>query len=175
MAATAKFSLYVRKNREKGQGKYGIEAHERICAFVEGANIANEGPLPEDLAILSAVDGIDSGEAILLALCSRTAGSIFVTGDKRALRALGSVAGLEEIRAALQGRVYCLECVIRLSIEHLGFAVALPRIVSGCKCDKVLEIAFASGLKTTATNADEALRSYEEGLRKETAGLLCGR
>lgn len=77
---TARFSLSVHKDRQKGEKRYGVDAHQRICRFIEQAKTASGEPGPLDLAALSGIEGIDAGEAVLVALYARTPGSILVTG-----------------------------------------------------------------------------------------------
>ena len=70
------------------------------------------------------------------------------------------------------GRIYCLERIVTLVFDHLGFEGALPRLVSGCSGDNVLKSVCGSGLNTTEVNARDALTYYESDLRRAAGGLL---
>ncbi len=172
MAPSAPYSLNVLKNQEKGRRRYGVEVHARICQFVQQIRTATEVPDPQDMQILLGVEGIDPGEALLFALSARNLDSVIVTGDKRAIRALATAPGLDEIRLALRGRILCWEQILAATIQHLGFEKALDPILAACDADKVLGIAFASGAKTTEASVFDALRSYVGDLRRNAAGLL---
>lgn len=171
---TARFSLFVSTNRERGEKTYGAEAHKRICEIVGRFKTADGYPSPDDLKVLQGVKGIDPGEAVLIPLCARNPESVLLTGDKVCMRTLADTTALSEIRSALKGRVYSLERAITAAIDHVGFDVALPRIVAGCSVprpDTVLRSVFGSGLRTTESAARDGLSHYESELSAIGDGL----
>ncbi len=125
----------------------------------------------EELAQLE-VDGIDSGERLLIS-ATRFFESFYVTtGDKRWTTALTNAPQLAEIRERLIGRVICFEQLILKLIETQGFDEVLARVLPARYCDTALRAAFGSGEKCTEENVKLALQGYIEHLQQETKGLL---
>lgn len=169
---SARFSLYVNKSCERGKAKWGADAHARICRFIQQSTPWDGTPDDSDMEILKAIDGVDEGEAVLLASCARLPDSVLLTGDKKSLRALSNAPSAGQICSLLTGRIFCVETLIALSIKKVGFAKLTPQIIGGRGADKALTAIFASGLRTTEASAMEGLASYEADLRSATGGLL---
>jgi hypothetical protein len=169
---TAKYRLYVAKNREKGILRWGAEIHSRIQAFLSQVCETPGSPDPGDEQSLANIMGVDPGEAILFSAASRLQDSRIVTGDKKSVVALASEPKCKELVEKLAGRVVCLEQVVRDTIDDLGFAKVLPRVTTGVHQDSALRIVFSSGILTQETDVRDGLRSYIEDLRKASAGML---
>ena len=86
------------EKRKKQESKIGASTVRRIIEFLEGVHEITEAPLPAELDLLKEVQGIDDGEAILLA-STRDVGEFRVlTGDKRCIRTLSGCARLRASR-----------------------------------------------------------------------------
>lgn len=104
------------------------------------------------LEALTPVDGIDVGEAQLLAAAAEN-GLFILTGDKRALRSLKNVEGFG---SALAGRIVLLEAVLLALCDRRGTEVIRRQITPLEAKDTMFRICFSPG------NPDpmEALLSY---------------
>jgi hypothetical protein len=122
------------------------------------------------VAALSLIPGIDIGEAQIFAVAFQRREDFVYTGDKQSLRALvGSAAG-NAVRAALCGRVYCLEQIIAQVIHRFGFDAVATKIARRPHTDASLRAIFGAG--STEFGVFEGLKSYYKALRGETEGLL---
>lgn len=127
-----------------------------------------------DIAILEAImgTGADAGEAILAAKVATTPGAYLVTGDKRAVKALNSMAD-GHIKSALAGRILCFEELVIGLMHNSGFASLSAKLIAGSACDGVLRNAFGPG--RTEEHALECLYSYADSLRTACPTLLTPR
>ena len=131
--------------------------------------VANKMPVaiqPSDewLDRLIPFRAIDPGEAQIFA-SSAEAGLIFVSGDKRALRALKDVAGFAN---ALSGRIVVLEAILFALCDSLGPEEVRKRIQALVAFDTVVRVSFSIG------NSDPqgALLSYYQDLAAELDPLV---
>jgi hypothetical protein len=165
---TARFVF--QRNRQVAD-RYSEQGRFRAVAFVKSCQtIVEEGG--DEFERLQATDGIDIGEARLLAATSGLANFVLMTGDKRCLQVLAAQAELAEVRQRLQGRVICLEQVILRLIQRSGFDWVKARVVPMMACDTALQACFGSGELATETNVVEALEAYITALRQDAPGLL---
>lgn len=104
---TIKYQLQKQRSRTKLEAKYGPEGVSRALEFVLSVHEIDSAPDPDDHAILSVIEGIDIGEAVIFATISTMTGSVLLMGDKRALKALCSSETCSSICARLKGRVIC--------------------------------------------------------------------
>jgi hypothetical protein len=167
---TTKYQLQKKRSRDKLEAKYGVAGIARALEFVRSVNEIDSQPDVNELAILSAVEDIHSGEAIIFAT-TKTFGDIVLMGDKRSLRALCSEALCANIYDRLKGRVICFEQILSLTCAA-DFNGVKPGIVSARGCDKVLLSIFASALDTTIETVNAGLASYISDLRRDTKDLL---
>ena len=133
---------------------------------------------PEDDSVFQAlvsVDQIDYGEALLFGLLWESKHSVLATGDKRALRALGTEPTLKKVRRRLAGRVCCLETILLVLIERYGMREVAQRITPVRDCSKVLRVVFSQGESTPQRTCVEGLEKYVKDLRKDVgANFLWG-
>lgn len=113
---------------------------------------------------LTAVESIDPGEALLLATGAES-GLPVVTNDKRALRALRSVAGFS---AALSGRIVVLEAILIALCRRLGTAEVRRRIQPMTAADQMVQVCFSPENR----DPEVALVSYYEHISVEVAPLV---
>jgi hypothetical protein len=158
------------RNRQVAD-RYSEQGRFRAVAFVKSCQtIVEEGG--DEFERLQATDGIDIGEARLLAATSELANFLLMTGDKRCLQVLAAQTELAEVRERLQGRVLCLEQVILRLIQRSGFDWVKARVVPMMACDMALQACFGSGELATENNVVEALEGYITALRQSAPGLL---
>ncbi len=132
-------------------------------------------PVPDSttLTALQGTTGLDAGEVVLIACVVATKGSFLVTGDKRALRTLGS-AELANIAKSLEGRVICLEHIIRNALDALG-PVELARTIEPYReLDTAVRVIVPAvdNAKGAGQRIQEALNAYLGELNGKTNGML---
>ncbi|MCP4564148.1 MAG: hypothetical protein GY873_37500 [Bosea sp.] len=111
---------------------------------------------------------LDIGESQLLAMLISRKLRLLVTGDKRAIRAIESVAG-----ASAAASLACLEQLTASLIERIGLANVLARICSNPSVDRALFNCFgchSGGAEAAAVT--EGLRSYIADLRSGASRVL---
>ena len=159
------------KARVKAEKRLGKEVVERILSFIDDAREITQSS-SNDLFILDDLIGIDAGEAVLLSATAFHPDFRLLTGDKRCLRTLASDSRCQGIAARIQGRVLCLEQVIRHLVTHFGFEHVRSKVTRHLYCDNALRSAFGSGLESTEVNCLACLQGYIAELRKLPVELL---
>lgn len=117
---------------------------------------------------------LDRGEAQIAAvLISRTL-PVMVTGDKRAIVALGPTLAEVGRSAACDGRMACLEQLLLAMASTVGLAEVRRGVCTWSGGDKAASICFACG-RDVSTEASilEGLASYIGSVRKASGSLLC--
>ncbi len=116
---------------------------------------------------------IDVGEAILISRTYSHDDCLLITGDKRCLQALKNNPALQDIHANLQGRVICLEQIVKKTIETQGFSYVRQQSKFLASYDKALQIAFGYSLNNDRVQVVANLNSYIEELQRNSDNLLC--
>ena len=168
---TTKYQLQKKRSRERLEAKYGVDGIARALEFVLSVNEIDSQQNADDLAALSIVENIDSGEAVIFATAKRLSDSILLMGDKRSLRALSSADSCINICDCLKARVICFEQILRL-ICAADFDGAKHTIIAALECDTMLRIVFSRTLNATLDGVNEGLDSYISDLRNDTGELL---
>lgn len=109
---------------------------------------------------------MDVGERQMLAILVNTPEvEHMVTGDKRALRLIGSMCANDPAldQRLAQARVDCLESIMLAFISKFGFEKINAKVLPGVKSDIVLQSSF--GIKKLEFNARETLSSYLNDVR----------
>src|SRR5688572_10242947 len=75
--------MFVRKNRAKGQQRFGPAVHGRIVTFVTSVSVLNESVSADDLQALALVGGIDAGEGLLFVAAAHDPSALMATADHR--------------------------------------------------------------------------------------------
>lgn len=115
---------------------------------------------------------MDVGERQMLAILVNTPEvAHMVTGDKRALRLIGSMCAKD---AALnlrltQARVDCLESIMLALIDTFGFEAINAKVSRGLKSDTVLQSSF--GVKKLEANSKETLAYYLNDVHRDASFL----
>lgn len=121
---------------------------------------------------LQKYESIDDGEAILVAATREEESFWLITGDKRFLRTLANSPELDLISSRLQGKVICLEQLIRKLIFKQGFNKTLTNVLPARQYDTALKSIFGSGKQCTKDNVLKSLEAYIEDLRKDTKEIM---
>lgn len=93
-----------------------------------------------------------------------------LTGDKRSLIALADAPTLAGLRAALSGRVMCLEQALERVVARIGLPTVLASVDRSPIGDTAIRAVF--GPPRTPESVGEGLRSYVRHLREQTGTLL---
>lgn len=130
--------------------------------------VANALPVMANPAVtwlekLTAVAAIDPGEAQIISVAAEQ-GQPFVTGDKRALKAL---KGIADFVPALEGRVVVVEAVLLALCDRIGQEEMRRRMASLAIADRMVDVCFSSG----NPDPSSALLSYYQALERELAPL----
>jgi hypothetical protein len=113
---------------------------------------------------------MDVGERQMLAVLVNTPEvEHMVTGDKRALRLIGSMCVKDPAldKRLTQARVDCLESIMLELIHKFGFEAINSKVMRGLKSDTVLQGSF--GLKKLEANCRESLVYYLDDVRREAS------
>lgn len=168
--ATAKYSLLPAKDRLRRCKME--ECADRLGSFLATARkLASDDVDGSMLDSLSAKPGIDPGEAMMLAAAASDSDPFVITGDKRALEALQTGEGLDEVREALAGRVLSLELLFSFLVEG-NFDQVQERVRKQPGVDKAIANAFGVSAPAGLDSVRAALDSYVEYLRRSTGTLL---
>lgn len=153
----------AKKAVDKPDGKlfHSSEAAQRVVDVT-----VRMKPLPEPDAVtiemLQDNPQIDPGEAILFAAAVNTPSCLVITGDKRAIKAMGALK-----IAALDQRVVCLEQVVHAGIEPIGIHRMRDGIRPHVTLDRAIGASMGSRLDAPPEAVVEGLRSYTGSLRQE--------
>jgi hypothetical protein len=128
--------------------------------------------LPDpDVTVLSALQGesgIDAGELLLFGALAATPGTVLLTGDKRALRAVALTGTLSRY----QNRVMCVEQLLSQALDQLGAQTLQARVRRWTPRDQTALAIFGRQGDKSEADLREGLRSYLHSLEGETSGLL---
>lgn len=116
---------------------------------------------------------LDTGESLLASVLTTRGLDSFVTGDKRAVEALGclrdDIAQLE----AMDGKVVCLEMIVADLLQKVDPVWLRSSICAQPKVDRSLAICFSCSSETREVEEVlEGLRSYTSHARKASNGLI---
>jgi hypothetical protein len=124
--------------------KYSQDVRDRAAAVADVVAAIVERPQNDDLLqSLLEINGIDEGEALLYGLLVESPHLQLISGDKTAMRALVSQESLQHVRAAITGRVICLESILKLLVQADGVAVVAKAWLPLKDSYKSLSIVFS--------------------------------
>jgi hypothetical protein len=112
--------------------------------------------------------GMDPGEALLFAEAEHTAG-VVVTGDKQAL---ADYARLSNHSQRARIKIICWEMLLLRVHDLKGFGVLKAGCCGGIKADKMLSLAFSTGLATGEDHAIVCIRSFLRGVEAHSSDIL---
>ena len=142
---------------------YGDQAADSMIPVAE--QIANI-PAPNTVWLnkLVQIQAIDPGEAQLFASAAES-GLLVLTGDKRSLQALKSVA---DFPAALTGRIVVFEAILLALCDQLGPEVVRAKIQPLVTAENMVKSCFSAG----NNDPQDCLLSYYRSLVAELAPLV---
>lgn len=117
------------------------------------------------------LEGIDSGEALLVAATKNEPDFYILTSDKRFLKAI-STSSLANIKSRLCKRIICLEQLLINLINNDDFDKIRRRIISSDLLNQNIAEAFADGKLTKKEKALAILEECVQELRSITGDLL---
>jgi hypothetical protein len=168
--AAAKYSLLPVRNRLRFCEDE--ESAARLEAFLRTSQPLDAGSAEPDLLdVLNAIQNIDAGEALLLAVGATNRDTLVITGDKRSLAALCSHDSVAHVSNALAGRVVSMEVLFSILVEH-QFAHVQECVRLKPNVDKALSIVFGVTTPANFNSVREGLNSYIRHLRNVTGALL---
>ncbi len=88
------------------------------------------------------IEGVNPGEALLYALLAERSGYLLASGDKIAMRAIGSDAKAGDLRALVAGRVICLESMVRRLVVKDGAAAVASSFRDVLDSNTTLRVVF---------------------------------
>ena len=160
--ATLRFTFSL-KSAAEAQSRLRIKpsVHGRIVAFVDGTGVEElkSPPSKDEQKALAGVPNIDPGEAILALAASKDPDSLLCTGDKRFLKALAKSPKTAALVQSLDGRVICLEQIVRLIVAKKGLDHVRPRILSEVGEDQAMKSIFGDP-QAAAASIEEGFAAY---------------
>lgn len=168
--AVARF--YFQKSRKIRQSYSEEICNKAVQLVSQCQRIQGDAVDPDELSLLQSIEGIDPGEAVLIAGTKNETDFYFISGDKRCLKALGWGKNLDAIRERLRGKGICLEQIILRLIEVKGFDFVFSKVLPARGYDTALRAIFGSGERATQDNVIMSLRGYIRALQEESNGLL---
>ena len=121
--------------------------------------------------LLASADGIDVGEALLVAATQTEEDFYLLTSDKRFLKSL-TLSNFKDIKQRLYKKAICLEQLVIHVIDYAGFDLVCRRITCADACDQVISEAFQLGKQTKHQDAVKVLNQAIQDLRAKTGDLL---
>jgi hypothetical protein len=155
--ASTKFRAVKALGKPDGKVFRCVDAAKAVVSAVE-----TFGELPQpDPALLTKfqdVVGIDAGEAVMLARLIEDPNTLFLTGDKRALRAVAAMD--RQVRASIAERVVPVECIIKCVLDMYGIDELRTRVCTWKDVDKAVAIVMGSRCDQAEASVREGLASY---------------
>lgn len=113
---------------------------------------------------------LDSGESQLLAILTCRGYRLLVTGDKRAIKAMATIAP-----QIANGRVLCLEQLVARILATVEFDSVRARVCREPRVDQAVTICFGCGQSSIQVEeALQAIGSYVRDLSRGAPGILIG-
>jgi len=156
----------------KFKEKYPDEARQAALTLARAVAPITERPANDALFQRLIDADIDGGEALMFALVAEHQSWMLTTGDKRALLALAQHHDLADARAALAGRLVCMETVLRLLVTNDGVEKIAKSFAVVRDCDTKLRVVFSEANATNIDSCLEGIDSYLSVLRREVGEEL---
>lgn len=121
-------------------------------------------PDPEVTQRFADVNGIHEGEAMLLALMVTDPNVHLLSGDKTSMKAFAAADALSDLRSVVNGRVICVETILRELVTHHGSDV-IGRRFDLFRDHKTVRVVFSDGCKADRGQCLEAIDVYINELK----------
>jgi hypothetical protein len=163
-------SKYFSRNFRLNQ-QYKQDSIQRARRIAEGYQPIERPTLDLEFQLLSQENGIDPGEALLVAATQNEQDFYLLTGDKRFLKAFAA-SNLTAIKQRLYKRFICLEQLMFYIIIYSDFDTVCRRVANAESCDQVISDAFSLGRQSNKEAVVRVLKQAIEELRFLTGDLL---
>jgi hypothetical protein len=130
------------------------------------APIQGSAPDPDLVQLLADTPDIDSGEVALLSHLVRNDSHFLASGDKRWMRALCAQERLAGIRAAVAGRVICLEVIVESLLNLWGIDRLIQVFAPVRTSHTTLKVLFGGG-QIDERNCRDGIRAHLEELESQ--------
>lgn len=158
----------LRKGRLTRQYPKGVL--EKAAAWCERIGSVEKRPSVKLEKLL--IEHVDPGEAQLLATVAELKDGLIATGDKRACEAVATAPSLSEIRSRLVGKVLCLESILALLVESVGFDAVANALVPVRASNRTLRLLLPESSATDEDHFRAGLASYLEDMKRRAGALL---
>jgi hypothetical protein len=152
-------SLRYRAQRaiETPDGKLFITSAAAL-KVVECIRLMRAMPAPDAAVLedLTEIAQVDPGEAVLIAVMLGDPVGKFITGDKRALRALSQ----HSLATSLAGKIVLVEQILELCVDQKGREWLLANIREHKGIDKAISMIVGSDCDASLENLSAGLDSY---------------
>jgi hypothetical protein len=166
--STLKYKFKLKEPDRAAAMLGSMDAVKQLTAFVsvcEPARAHNKAVA----AALTDVPNIDAGEVALFAAAAHFDAVLVDTGDKRALRALGTLGPTHAAPQALAGKLACLEQTMQYLVGRWTWEQVRDAVSRAPDADKSTHRTFQASTQAAAL-AD--LRGQVEQLRTQCGGTL---
>lgn len=155
---------HIIKKSLKLQQQYGDQAITRLGLILPSLKTITDVSKADKrvLRVLTPIEGIDEGEALLIAKTLDTPDAILLSGDKRWMLALCKCESnsVRLLKKQLQGKVVSFEHLLLALLDEVGFA-ALAKSVTIAKLSHItLRILFPRHVEDPENHCREGLLSY---------------
>ena len=140
---------------------YSSDAAKVACACISKMGFHSEIKF-EVLPPLIDSPQIDPGEALLLSMTANDSQGIFLTGDKRALRALSKL----DCSTLFAGRVLIIEQVLAWCLHRQGREWLLRNVCPFTHIDKAVSLILGSQCDDSVESIKEGIFSYVDEIRR---------
>jgi len=147
-----------------------VDVIERVIKACKYVSVIDTYPDATVHQQLSEEAKIDVGEALLYALLAENGSFLLTSNDKNAMRSLTLSTSLHHIKAAIAGRVICLETILLMLIEKYGverIGEALAPVIS---TNVILRVAFSPGCIAMPDECRNALSAYHQYIIRDVGG-----
>ncbi|WP_348731453.1 hypothetical protein [Rheinheimera texasensis] len=116
---------------------------------------------------------LDIGESQLCAIVMNRSWDYLLTGDKRAISAIGALHNTNKLQG-LAGKLICLEQIFLYWLKSNDAFIPIRECVCAApECDKALSLSFSCRSQAlTLDSCTEGLKSYVRDVRRTANGLL---
>ncbi len=146
---------------------HSTSAAAKVCACMD-----RMAPLPlprtTTVSVFADEPKIDPGEAVLLALTIDHPGGRFLTGDKKALRALAHLP----CATSMAGRILIIEQIIRRCLSTKGREWLIENLCPFKHIDTAISNIMGSHCDGSAQSITDGIESYVEEIKNLTSPTL---
>jgi hypothetical protein len=142
--------------------KYPAEVRSRALDLCQQVAILESVPSAD---MIQAVQGLDSGEALLYGVAAENPCVYLASNDKRAMEQVATVEIYSTVRSGVAGRVVCMEQVVRRLIEDRGAGFVAKRFEALGESDKRIGSILSPARSGRPQDCLLAANSYLSGLK----------